>query len=338
VRIAVIRFSSFGDILCTGPAVRGIRNRFPEAKIVYITTPPFAEIAKALPEVDEVLAVDKSIFENDIQSIADSGDWDHVADLQGSDRSRKLRNHLNSKSESVDTPPRIRRSLLLTTRIRFGEFLPVPVRMIESLTGLGAVDDGASLDLNITEELTSDTLEKFGDSIRDAIVFVPGAKHHTKCWPSKKWIELLGLIDEKEKIVIVGAKDDTPDRLAEYILNRDNTVDMSGQTTPLEAAALIKLAKGVVTGDTGPMHLAVAVKTPLVALFGPTVKEFGFYPFRAKSCIVIERNLFCRPCSAHGADKCILRHHKCLDEIAASEVFAALNRVIEQSDSSGVSE
>jgi heptosyltransferase-2 len=74
------------------------------------------------------------------------------------------------------------------------------------------------------------------------------------------------------------------------------------------------------------MHLAVATGTPVVALFGPTVREFGFYPFRARA-EVLERDLWCRPCTAHGSAHCPLAHHNCLETIVPSEVMDAMARL-----------
>ena len=75
------------------------------------------------------------------------------------------------------------------------------------------------------------------------------------------------------------------------------------------------------------MHLATGVGTPVVALFGPTVVQFGFFPYRAAST-VLQHELPCRPCSAMGTARCPQGHHRCLDGIGVAEVAAAVERVI----------
>jgi heptosyltransferase-2 len=82
----------------------------------------------------------------------------------------------------------------------------------------------------------------------------------------------------------------------------------------------------VVSGDTGLMHLGTAVGTPVVALFGPTVEAFGFFPWRARAT-VLQRDLICRPCSAFGGDRCPIDTHACLVEITPAEVADAVRRL-----------
>jgi len=83
----------------------------------------------------------------------------------------------------------------------------------------------------------------------------------------------------------------------------------------------------VVSGDTGVMHMSTGVGTPVVALFGPTVEAFGFFPYQARAT-VIERELTCRPCSAMGTDRCPLGHHRCLVESVPDQVAAAVQKLV----------
>ena len=88
---------------------------------------------------------------------------------------------------------------------------------------------------------------------------------------------------------------------------------------------MLKRAAALISGDTGVMHMATGVGTPVVALFGPTVKAFGFFPYNAGASVV-ERDLACRPCSSHGGPACPLQHHLCMREIQPDIVYAALSR------------
>jgi len=105
----------------------------------------------------------------------------------------------------------------------------------------------------------------------------------------------------------------------------DRAVSAAGRFDPSGSAALLKEARCTVSGDTGLMHLSTAVGTPVVALFGPTVRNFGFTPYRARATI-LERDLSCRPCSAHGGPSCPIGTHACLEELTPEVVFEAVRR------------
>jgi len=80
----------------------------------------------------------------------------------------------------------------------------------------------------------------------------------------------------------------------------------------------------LVTNDSAPLHLATAVGTPVVAIFGPTVPGFGFGPRGPRDAIVEHPSLACRPCSAHGPQVCPLGHHRCMRELSVASVLAAV--------------
>jgi heptosyltransferase-2 len=101
----------------------------------------------------------------------------------------------------------------------------------------------------------------------------------------------------------------------------------AGDLSLQETGGLLKRAAALITGDTGVMHMATGVGTPVVAMFGPTVRQFGFFPYNAHASVV-ERNLGCRPCSSHGGPECPLEHHLCMREILPDMVFTTLTRTL----------
>jgi heptosyltransferase-2 len=96
----------------------------------------------------------------------------------------------------------------------------------------------------------------------------------------------------------------------------------AGETGLQGTGALLRRASVAISGDTGVMHMATGVGTPVVALFGPTVQAFGFFPYAARAT-VLERDLPCRPCTRMGGPVCPLGHHHCLRTILPPEVEAA---------------
>jgi len=156
----------------------------------------------------------------------------------------------------------------------------------------------------------------------------PGAAHATKRWPVAHWsalAERLGAAGYRP--VIVGGPEDRG--LAQQLVAEGGgaVASAAGEFSLQETGALLARARVVVSGDTGVMHMATGVGTPVVALFGPTVGQFGFFPYRARAA-VLERALDCRPCSATGTAACPLGHHRCLADITPEEVAAAVERLV----------
>lgn len=124
----------------------------------------------------------------------------------------------------------------------------------------------------------------------------PYATHPAKQWPKEHWLRLMELLNANNLgWFVIG-------RNTEKIL-AENNHDLTNQTDLRETSALLAQAQILVTGDSGPMHLACGVDTPVAAIFGPTARAWGFYPAGLKDR-VIEQPLDCRPCSLHGAKPC----------------------------------
>ena len=96
----------------------------------------------------------------------------------------------------------------------------------------------------------------------------------------------------------------------------------------LQSAALIGRCAVLVANDSAPMHLAVAMRTPAVAIFGATKPEFGFAPFGERDVIVERKELSCRGCSIHGDDRCPVETFDCMKKISAEEVFGIVLRIV----------
>lgn len=154
------------------------------------------------------------------------------------------------------------------------------------------------------------------------IAVAPGSVWATKRWPyyAELAAELPG------PVVVVGGPDEVG--LAQAIVARDpSRIHSAAGALPLRAsAALIELAELLVTNDSAPLHLAGAVQTPVIAIFGPTVPGFGFGPLGATDQIAEVTHLNCRPCSRHGPMVCPLMHHRCMKDLEVGRVLEAIGR------------
>ena len=198
---------------------------------------------------------------------------------------------------------------------------------------VGAQDDERGLELTIPESAFKwfdESLPKLNPDGKRMIVLCPGAKHATKQWLAERWITLgQMLIQDDYQVIILGSTSEAT-LVQEIVSAIPQAVSVINPAIP-EAAALLKKAAVVVCNDSGLMHLAAGMNTPLVAIFGPTVPEFGFFPFRANSK-VIEHKLPCRPCSAMGSSSCPKKHFDCMRKTDCETVMSAVNEIIQKTE------
>jgi len=133
------------------------------------------------------------------------------------------------------------------------------------------------------------------------------------------------LESEGFKVVLFGGPDEI--ELSGEIGNQlNNPINLCNESV-LSTAANMKMCKAIYTNDSGTMHLSCAVDVPVIAFFGSTVKEFGFYPYKNQNVVLEIENLPCRPCTHIGRDSCPLKHFKCMKEIKPELAFNSLKRL-----------
>jgi len=224
---------------------------------------------------------------------------------------------------------RIRRKLLIMTHGKRGGSLgPVAERYFAAARDLDVAPDGGPPEFFTSaagEARATAFLEQYGlGSNRPLIALAPGAAHLTKRWPEEHWQELVARLGQGWDVVVLGGK--AEERIGCEIADMANGqgVSAAGQFGHDTNAAILKRAKLLVVGDTGLLHLATAVGTPVVGLYGPTVEAFGFFPYNAKASVV-QLDLPCRPCSAQGSAQCPLKHHHCMVQLMPEMVLGAVN-------------
>ena len=321
----VIQTAFLGDVVLTTPLLSAIAARHGPVDVV--TTPIAAPLLETHPAVRKVIAYDK----------------------RGSDRGwaglRKLAQRLQTEHyQRAYLPHRSLRTASLgmlariPSRIGFSgpwSFLytaarPKPPLGHESDRLLALADEAPGA---YPPHLRPTTAEA-----RTAAAVVPGefvALAPGSIWGSKRWPyygELARQLADYVPVVVVGGQDDVAlgeeiQRAATGGKGRQRVVNACGRLTLRESAALIGRASALVTNDSAPLHLATAMGTPIIALFGPTVTEFGFGPLRAGDVALGVDELQCRPCSPHGPPQCPLGHHRCMRELTVEAVIAAIEEL-----------
>jgi heptosyltransferase II len=160
------------------------------------------------------------------------------------------------------------------------------------------------------------------------VALAPGSIWGSKRWPY--YAELAARLADRVTVVAVGSRDDAGlgDEISRAVGSAGGrAVNACGQLTLRQSAALIGRATVLVTNDSAPLHLATAMGIPIVALFGPTVTEFGFGPVRPGDVALGVDALLCRPCSPHGPLQCPLGHHRCMRDLSVEAVIAAIEEI-----------
>jgi len=329
-KILLVQTAFIGDVILTTPLIKAVKKKFSNSKLSVLLIPETEELLKNNPYVDEVLVYDKRGKEKSLNSF-----------FQLVNKIRQ------AKFDLAIVPHRSYRSSFLVflskipTRIGFDKnqakvFL---TKKVIYQNNLHEIDRNLSLiesnGIQIQEKLpelfpdknnfarTESFLSENKISSNDKIVVVAsGSTWATKRWLPEGFAKVADWLIQKEKtkVVLIGGKED--EKLAHDITNlmQEKPVVTCGKLSLLESAALLSKCKLLLANDTAPVHMAVAMKTPVVEIYGSTVPAFGFYPY-GDGHRIIEKNLPCRPCGIHGHQKCPLGHFKCMKEISAEEVF-----------------
>src|SRR6266550_266724 len=170
-------------------------------------------------------------------------------------------------------------------------------------------------------------LRKTGSTEEPFVALAPGSAWGTKRWPY--YVELAKRLADDFRIAIIGSKADA--EVASQIIDalRPAAVINGVGTLPLLASAeLIGRAQAIVTNDSAPQHLASAMGTPTLTIFGPTVPEFGFGPLAERNTVAGNSSLSCRPCDRHGPQRCPLGHWRCMRELTPDYISSLLTEVL----------
>ena len=328
--ILAVRFSSLGDLVLTTPLFRAIKRAHPSAKITLLTRSEYVPLFAHNPRIARVIGWDGTSSLRKVTGELRRTAWTHRLDLHGSMRSHLVRRLVGGRWHGY---PKRRIARAIQIRLKkdvYRDRRHVAERYFDAAKGLGVTPDDLPPEVFVPMEAASAAdrfLRESGIADRTLVALVPGAAHFTKRWPEHRWAALTeGLAAKGLGVLILGGKAEVEigKRLASVAGARGASA--AGRFDLAGTAALLKRARCTVAGDTGVSHLATAVQAPVVTLLGPTVREFGFLPYNARSTI-IERELDCRPCSKMGGPACPLGHHHCMEWITVEEVAEAVRRL-----------
>jgi lipopolysaccharide heptosyltransferase II len=329
-RILIIRLSSLGDIVLTTPILQLLRASCPAARIDFLLKAEYQDLLRAHPCVDRLLLWDKQQSAKAMIRTLRQTRYDVVLDLHRTLRSRLLYRMVRARRHLAYRKQTLRRALLVRLRWNTLQTMtPVPERYAAPLRRLGIQAPLPPTALVLDQESQDAIASRLARVLPDAtarplLAVAPGARWPTKRWPIEHFAQSAQelAVQHGATVVLVGDRSETP--LSQALARRLSVpvIDYTGRLPLCQTAALIQRCQLLLCNDSGLMHVAVALRVPVVAIFGPTVQEFGFYPFRARAQ-VLSQPLACRPCSTKGSLHCPRGHHNCMTRITSAQVVEA---------------
>lgn len=324
-RILVIKPKPLGDVLMATPVVRSLRRHFPQARLVFLAEPPYTELLKWNPHVDEVISFDRE------RTGGVAGNWRFFSGLRA--RRFDLVMDLWCTSRTVGwvwaTGARVRvgfnhrmRRWAYNVRVHSHATYAGDINL-DCVRALGLEETDAKPELFlVSEELTfaSEFLKKNGDDGKTRWVMVaPGAG-----WPSKRWpasffaslVDQLGKQGDVRVAVLCGPQDE---EVVHQMVNQLHSKPVIVRDTTLrQSASLVQRMRCYIGNDSGPMHLAVALGVPTITMLGPNNSDF-ISPVGPHQ--VLRHSVSCSPCNLQV---CPLSHHLCMEGISVDTVLQSV--------------
>ena len=328
-RILIIKPSSLGDIVHALPTVAALRGKYPQAHIAWLVKRQWAGVVERAEGVDRVWPVDGGLtgWLSQVPALRAAA-FDLVVDLQGLFRSAAMARLTGCSTRVGFANGREGSPLFYTRRVPVAtpemhavdRYLVVAAALGATVRPVPAARFRIRSDDN---EAARRLLHAHGLAPGDGWI----AMNVSARWPTKRWpLERFAAVaDELQgegagRVVLIGGPDERADAESLKTLMRTAPVDLTGRTAPGLLPALLRSASLLITNDSGPMHVAAAVGTPVVAMFGPTspIRTGPYGPGH----VVLTHGVPCSPCFSRVCRNRI--HLECLTGIAPHQVLSAV--------------
>jgi heptosyltransferase I len=357
-KILLIKLSAVGDVIHTIPVLNKLRRRYPAAELDWLVTPAIGELLRHHPAISNVIAFAREDWSAPWRPLQLGFDlrqtgYDLVVDMHGQlrtaiftlatgapvrigfDRPRAAVWDASSREFPEETRKHAWQGAREGSWLAYTHHIPVPtldLHAVDRYLNVGpllGLDEGpADFSFPIPREATdriNALLDYYGAADKKLAVLAPGTIWETKEWRSDGFAEVARhLLQQGFAVTLIGAGRER-DVCAEVARLAPGTINLAGETTLSELAAIVRRSAISVTNDSGPMHLAVAVDRPVVSIFGPT-DPIWIGPY-GRSDAVLQAKLSCSPCYLRQLRRCP-NAHACMKEISAQAVIERVERAL----------
>ncbi len=323
MNILLIRFSSLGDVVMATAAVEALHRKFPDACVHFLTKSVYAPLFEGEKHIERVVGIHGSESPFEIVRLLGCKSFDTVIDLHSSVRSRVTAALLRSPLKLRVNKHSFARRLMVWSHNRFRRSFNVLGNYLETLAPLGI--SGRVLPRLVPGPKAVKTADDILRGLnKNLIGFVPGARHETKRWNENSYARLADEFARRDYMpVFIGDDNDVGliERIRTYM--EEESVSIAGGSDLSVTVGVVSRLQGIVTNDTGPMHIAGALGVPFVAVFGPTHPDLGFAPGYPSGSL-IHSGVPCSPCSVHGENPCRMEKRFCMDDITWEMVMGKM--------------
>ncbi len=342
-RLLAVQIAGIGDLVLATPALSALRDRYPEARIDLLTSPRAADLLAGHPVLNDVYSFDIGRFRNPLSLLAPGAlyelrrqarplraiRYDALLSLNNVSTRRGALT-LGLLLRSLEAPVWVGRNTdgkmpLFDGEVRETLADPVPETLtkLKVAAQLGADPSPRPLVLPVSREERERALRMLGEPGEWAAI-LPGANVPQKRWPVERFVEVASALSARGlKILVLGSGDDRD--AAAHVEHAVGAKNLAGKTSLREIVALLQACRVVVTNDTGPMHIAAAVGTPLVALFA-SVNVQRFRPWTADSrCRTLTS-----PCGSEYPESDPRAMAASLRCVTVAEVLGAVEEMLEE--------
>ena len=310
-KVLIIQTAFLGDVILATPLIANLKLKFPQAEIDFLVKKGNEELLNNHPDLRQVFTFDKKKKRSEIL--------------------RLIQLFRKNKYDLVINLHRFASSGLLTVlsgaKRKIG-FQKNPFSFLYSKAYPHQMDQGlheVDRNLNLISDLLIPTVRRPALYPKDADLksveefqkqayycLAPASVWFTKQAPEAVWVQLMKQLNETGALIyLIGGPDDK--NLLDQIIetSKVKAVNLAGKLSIMQSAALMKGATRAFVNDSGPLHIASAMNTPVTAFFCSTVSDFGFGPLSDDAKILEIKDLACRPCGLHGHQECPQGHFKC---------------------------
>lgn len=331
-RIGIWNTAFLGDAVLTLPLIRTVKAAFPDSPIDFYVRKGVESLFTAQPELDNVYGYDKRGAQKSIFSAMSYGrelakkEYSLWISAHTSLRSGVIARWTSAHTRIGYNKPLFNNWLYTTTVDRKFPELEEIDRLMQLVKPL-SITKTLDWPEMVLPQSAYDEVDAFWSKHVDSPVLGvhPGSVWATKRWPAEYYADVVAkAIDAGAQVMVFAGPGE--ESMAQEVIDKsgaqdsDRLIDLSGALTLVQLAAYLNKLNCYVSNDSGPMHLAWAQRTPVTAIFGPTVRELGFFP-RGEGSTVLETDIECRPCGLHGPKTCPKGHFNCMHSITPDMVW-----------------